>query len=441
MREKINKIIEYGLYLLVFLLPIQARWIIKAGELNGGYSEYLAISLYGTDILLILLIMLFAISKKETRFPNWRLPKWKLSFLVAGLELMVFISIFFADNKLIAGYNYVRFLLGIGLFWLIINVNYHKIKLIYSFLAGIFLQASFGVWQFLAQSSFACKWLGMAQHKAGDLGTSVVETISSVDGISERWLRAYGGMDHPNMLGGLLVVGILIVIWLLLKRNCNKFLIFNYLLLSIFFMGLFFTFSRGAWLGLIVGMLTMFFIALVEKNKFAQKRILEIVLIVGVLIFVLFNQYSDLVLTRVSQNSRLEIKSNTERIDLYKDSLGIIKNNWLFGVGVGNYVLPMQKIDNNQQSWHYQPVHNVFLLIWAEIGMIGLLFFILMPLFIIHNSLFQNNLRNKNLNIKMAMLAALFVMFLVDHWWWSLHFGILLFWLVLGLILQEDKKN
>ena len=60
--KKLEKIIEYGLYLLVFLLPMQTRWIIKTGELNGGYWEYGTISLYSTDILLAVLLVLFVFS-------------------------------------------------------------------------------------------------------------------------------------------------------------------------------------------------------------------------------------------------------------------------------------------------------------------------------------------------------------------------------------------
>ena len=63
MGSKIRAAIEYGLYLLVFLLPIQTRWIIKEGSINGGHWEYGTISLYGTDILLILLVFLFFVSK------------------------------------------------------------------------------------------------------------------------------------------------------------------------------------------------------------------------------------------------------------------------------------------------------------------------------------------------------------------------------------------
>ena len=57
---KTEKIISFGLYLLVFLLPWQTRWIIRAGEINGGYWEYGTISLYGTDVLLFLLLVLFS---------------------------------------------------------------------------------------------------------------------------------------------------------------------------------------------------------------------------------------------------------------------------------------------------------------------------------------------------------------------------------------------
>ena len=477
--------IEYGLYLLVFLLPIQTRWIIKAGELG----EYGTISLYGTDILLILLLSLFIVFKSQIPNPKSQInyksqipnPKYRIWFLIAGLELMVFISIFFADDKLIAVYRYGLFLLGVGLFWLIISANYNKIKLVYSLLAGIFLQACLGIWQFLTQSSFACKWLGLAQHNAGDLGVSVVEAISSIDGIAERWLRAYGGLDHPNVLGGLLVVGLLLIVGLLVINSkyqipnnkqipnikfqiTNKFhpAIFcgtkfqNYLLITYYLLlitALFFTFSRGAWLGLIVGLAMMLFIVVVKKNLAVQKKILEIILISGILIFILFNQYQDLVMTRVSGDARLEVKSSIERIESYKDSWELIKDNWLLGVGIGNYTLEIRnlklEIEDDMPSWYYQPVHNVFLLLWAEIGIIGLLFFIslfLLSAFLSAQAgcflLSKNKAEAENFNIqKFSLLAALLVMFLVDHWWWSLHFGVLFLWLVLGLMLKnEDKK-
>ena len=231
----IKKIIEYGLYLLVFLLPWQTRWIIQAGEINEGYSEYLRISLYGTDVLLIILLLLFLFYKLQiTNYParvllsgagksqinsKHQIPNY--FWIICILELFIFISIFFADGKILALYKYSVFLLGAGLFWLVISADYNRIKLIWGFLAGIFLQACLGIWQFLTQSDFACKWLGIAMHNQAELGVSVIEIIGS-DGIGQRWLRAYGGLDHPNILGGVLVVGILLLIGLLIEYSGFK---------------------------------------------------------------------------------------------------------------------------------------------------------------------------------------------------------------------------
>jgi len=358
----------------------------------------------------------------------------------------------------------------------VLGASYNKLKLIYCFLAGIFLQATLGIWQFLTQSSFACKWLGMAEHNAGDLGTSVVEIISSIDGIGERWLRAYGGLDHPNVLGGLLVVGMLLVTGLIIKDTKvyfkdtrykiqgykqiqnNKFKISNclgigywnlnfvcilYLVSCIltFTASIFFTFSRGAWLGLIVGIITMLAIAVVKKNLLAQKKILEIILISSALIFILFSQFQNLVLTRLSNEARLEIKSNIERVESYQDSWEVINDNWLFGVGIGNYIVESKKLEvrsknYNKQGYFYQPVHNVFLLIWAEIGIFGLLFFIVLLLCVM-----RQLCRQPLCVMRYALCAAIAAMFMIDHWWWSLHFGVLLFWLVLGLMIKFDSQE
>ena len=59
----LNKIINYLLLLFLFLLPWQTRWIYQPGYLNSGYWEYGTYSFYGTQILLWLIIILFAVYK------------------------------------------------------------------------------------------------------------------------------------------------------------------------------------------------------------------------------------------------------------------------------------------------------------------------------------------------------------------------------------------
>ena len=441
---KIRVIIEYGLYLLVFLLPIQTRWIIKAGNLNSGYWEYGTLSLYGTDILLIILIVLYSFLniKKDKSFnfhllsEDKRLSFFNIWWLIAGLELIMFIPIFFASNKAVAVASYGRFLLGIGLFWLVSSFNYSKTKLIISFVIGVSLQAILGLWQFLSQSSFSNKWLGMAEHITSDLGVSVIETLKG-----ERWLRAYGGLDHPNILGGLLVIGVILLILQIInfkKRNSNGYknnVVYAFFIL-IFTACLFFTFSRGAWAGLIVGLISLLVISVWQSDLLIQKRLLLIILVLGLLVFSLYTINSDLVLTRLSKDTRLEIKSNTERISSYKTAGEIVKKHWLTGVGIGNYTGAVHNIRPNLESYNYQPVHNVFMLILAEIGFIGLFVFIMIIFKVVHSLFSLKSIEYKFKIYNISFILVLLTMYMVDHWWWSLHFGILLTWLILGWVVK-----
>lgn len=215
---------------------------------------------------------------------------------------------------------------------------------------------------------------------------------------------------------------------------------------------LFFTFSRGAWAGLIAGLLAMLAMAVFKKDYRAQKKMLQIILAGGALVFILSNVYGDLVLTRLSADTRLEAKSTTERLESYREAFGIIKDNWLFGAGMGNYViydLGFKIYDDGRSNnpgsritdiKFIQPVHNTFLLVWAEIGIAGLMFFLSFILYALYFILcgWQNR---KNRDIAgLGILTAIFVMMMVDHYWWSLHFGILLFWLAAGICAGTGKE-
>ncbi|MFA5360165.1 MAG: O-antigen ligase family protein [Patescibacteria group bacterium] len=430
------KIIEYGLYLVVFLLPLQTRWIIKA-----GFNEYQTYSLYGVDILLILVLLLFIVSKMASftlvtageKHPNNRMICWFLG----GFLLISGISGLLAANKLLALYKFSWLILGVGLFWLIANVNYEKLKLIYAILAGIFLQAILGIWQFFSQSSFSNKWLGLATHDPAQLGTSVVEFVAR-DGIGERWLRSYGGLDHPNMLGGILAIGILLLIGQMVARqifNVKFFKIINWIFLAVFSVALFFSFSRGAWLAVLAGGFFMLTSFVIRRDLKSQKEMLTAILFSSILIGVLFFQYNELVITRLTDNSRLEIKSKVERVASYHEATGMIKKYPITGVGLGNYTLALNRQIPNQESFYYQPTHNVFLLIWAETGVFGLLFFIGLMVYLLAKCFTARN------NAVVASLIVLIILMSIDHWLFSLHFGVLFFWLILGIAENEKGKS
>ncbi len=427
----LQKIIKYGIYLLAFLVPLQARWIIRPGELAGGYSEYSAISLYGIDILIVFLLVCFFVFQLKARnfsFFGKKIPT--ILIILAGIDLAFFVSIFMAADKILALYRYLFFLMCIGVFWLLVEGNYKRIKLIWFFLAGLVVQAGLGVWQFLTQSSFSNKWLGIAAHDPSLLGTSVVEAFDQ-----GRWLRSYGALDHPNILGAFLAVGVILIIFLFIYARKKDYLqkLFLLAICPFLVVALFFTFSRAAWLGLILGILVTFI--LIYKKEYRQqfrKGVLMLLVIISTF-SIMFFTYDDLVKVRFSNETRLENISYNQRIDSLTQGTRVIKDNWFLGVGAGNYTIELSSIIPGKNSWDYQPIHNTFLLIWSEIGVFGLAFFIFLFIY-----LFNQGLKFGNASMPVVLIVIILMM-TFDHWWWSLHSGFLFLWFVLGLLYARHK--
>ncbi|MDP3899718.1 MAG: O-antigen ligase family protein [bacterium] len=439
-----NNLLAYGLYLLVFLLPLQTRWMIKLGNINGGYWEYGTMSLYAADILIMAMLLDYFIRKEIRHLESNDLNRKKVMvwLLIGGLELIIFISIFFAVDLGLAVYGYARFLLAIGFFFLVTQVKHDKIRLYYAVIFSGLIQSIFALQQYITQSVYANKWLGMAAQSAGDLGVSVTEVGD------ERWLRAYGTLPHPNMLGGFLAVALLINILLYLKlfyklekseddeesKRYRWQILLVLFIFTISFVGLLLTYSRGAWLAFLVGLI---FLAPTVVNKyrwvgfFNLAKFFIIITVVGALFA--YAQWGQVQSRFGMNNERLEKVSVFERLVYAQDAETLIKNNLFFGVGIGNYGRAVyDRVDEQRSAYYYQPVHNVFLLVIAEIGVFGLGFFTALILYLLRLAYQRRGFG------KIAILFAVITIMFFDHWLWSLAFGGYLFWLIMGISLNKE---
>jgi len=54
-----NRLFNFGLYLLFFLLPLQTRYLLFESRIHGQFWEYGSFSLYITEILLLTLVIIF----------------------------------------------------------------------------------------------------------------------------------------------------------------------------------------------------------------------------------------------------------------------------------------------------------------------------------------------------------------------------------------------
>lgn len=425
----LRKTIEYLTYLFVFILPWQAKLILRPGETN--YSE---ISLYVSHCLLVIILSLFLYLRLKEK--NYEDERQLLIYSLAILELFIFVSIFFAPDKFLAFYRYFIFLAGMSLFFMIrlgtTAQNYrdawfNKVNLIYSFFGSIFLQAVLGIYQFLTQNTLTCKYLGLASHNPSVLGASVIETESG------RWLRAYGGLDHPNIFGGVLAISLILAAYLLAKKKTlntsrqvwSSIFLFIFYFISLY--ALFFTFSRSAWLALALGFIALLIVFLKKKDKWILSRFLALMFFSVVLVGIVALPYKELILVRFNGQARLEQKSIIERQLYTIQAKNILQKNLLSGVGVGNYSVALSLADEKKEpAWAYQPVHNVFLLLWAESGVFSLLSFLIFLFLLIRYG--------RREIFAWAILLPILVLMFFDHWLISLPFGVMFFFFLLALI-------
>jgi O-antigen ligase len=212
-------------------------------------------------------------------------------------------------------------------------------------------------------------------------------------------------------------------------------LLTSYLLILVFTVALFFTFSRGAWLALLIGLFIFLVANYITRNKRVSGQVVKAVCLMMLLAGVLSFFYKDVVSTRIFGDGRLEVKSASARVDMMGEAWEIIKDNSVLGVGFGNYSLALSKQYPGRSAWSYQPVHNTFLLIWAEIGFIGLIFFVSILAWM------ATILYRRKDYWGLAVLASLMIILTFEHWLWSLHFGMLLFWLILGVIYKKESSS
>ncbi len=132
--------------------------------------------------------------------------------------------------------------------------------------AMIVVQAIVGIGQVVGQSSLGLSWLG-EYHLSPNLGVSV---ITASDGT--RFLRAYGLADHPNMLAGVLAMGLILLGGALATRPT----VGPSWRLVAFVLGiatLLLTFSRGAWFALVIGLIVMAGMLALQRDRVSLRRL------------------------------------------------------------------------------------------------------------------------------------------------------------------------
>ncbi len=500
-------------YLLVLLLPTQfgKHFWPAFSQVLGIRIDYLSPTLYTTDLLIFALFFLWLKRQKKLSLRGERTPGSRLldrrettkqslsimglprsfqslamtrkeqgKFLNSQFSILIFfafllLNIFLSNNPLLGLYGLAKIL---EFFFLGYYVSQNlKTKKEVAITAAIFSITVIGesllaIAQYIHQGSLNGFLYFLGERKF----TSITPGIANASIIGELILRPYGTFPHPNVLAGFLLCSLIFIFaWFEDKKDIKKKLLKTVALL-LGSLALFLTLSR-------VAITLWFFIAIViafrlffsrhshpviarprsgeaisystrlprrsflapRNDKNGIKDFLPLLIIIVSFILLFFTP----VLPRLEGTNFTE-EAFSQRADLFKSTLIMIKDHPLLGVGLLNFLPGISFIQKPLSPTLYlQPVHNIFLLITAEIGIIGLAFFLLFLFKTYKRLLFYLSLRERRTKSELAcltgvwtkqspavlliLLSVILILGLFDHYWLTIQQGQLLFTLILGL--------
>ncbi len=377
--------------LFIFFLPTQLgkHFFPPYSYLNGVRVDYLSPTLYLTDIF-VFFLFIFNLKTVINFFKNKK--------VLVGLVLLL-INASLAINKPVAFYQLVKIIEWLVVFSLgrdLLKIIREKILLFILFLSAG-LELVLAVSQMILKHSLQgfAYWFGERLFTLSTPGIAKA-TIQGIE-----FLRPYGTFSHPNSLAGYFL---LLYFFVLAAKKFNKYLVWKYLLLFVFSCLIFISFSKAAILTYLI-LNTLYFML----NAKTACRICKIARVtVPIIISLIFLQATTDPLTV------------DKRLGLIKNSLTIIFQHPVFGVGLGNYLVAQSAFASKYFLFFNQPVHNIFLLFITETGIMtaGMVaYFLLKPVYLI----FKEN--------PYVILVVIFTG-LFDHYWLTLPQT----WLVLALI-------
>ncbi len=411
---------RFLLMLLMLFFPFSAGLI---------FYNYHGIML--TDFPLLVLFIILLTEKKKFRFA-------KEGYFILLLVLWGLITSVNASHQGNAISESLRFLRGILVFWVVTNAVRSPKDLqvtLNAILGGLLFQGLIAAYQwrigpvglgFLGEAFYAGCW------------------------------RTRGTFSHESYFGNYLIMLVPIVFRLfvfyrpasikLAKAHLRKYGVI--LILGV--LALFTSMTRGPWVSFVLSIGIMIGYSLFKKKLRPRVMAPLIIAMLGAIVFLL--RYLPNILSQFGED---RMQTASIRMPLNKVAVEVIKSNPVFGVGMGNYTLICGQYVKPEQftaipeyhlkQLYWDCVHNSFLLVVAESGIVGgflfLGFFIMIMIKIKRLLTIIVNPFLMNLTIGVATgLLGIFIAFQVSPDI-RIHQINVLFFLMASLILVIEKLH
>ena len=401
------------LFLAVLLtIPLQLNkfFPLPFSYVLGIPIDYRIPSIYLSDILIVLFLLSSISSLKKIKdFCSDK--KWYLLVVVTFLTYLTLCTFFIKESKEATLFFLIKLVELVA--FSVPAAYYLSQKKVFTLALRVFKftltwQSLVVVYQFITQRSLGLWFLGERSFDTTTTGIAHIEIFQN------QFLRPYGTFPHPNVMGAFSLV-LLIILAGSLKNSdlypLPKKTIIPHALAAISIVA---SFSKTALIMLFVSP-----VVIVKKRTHLVVAALTIIILVLIYVFALLPR---------------SINAIAERILLSQAALLVASQNIILGVGSNNFILAISKLNLQSVSEVrlLQPVHNVFLLILAENGLLGLLLFSLVLLTV---SKFTKD------KARLFLFFVVLVYLSIDHFMWTLQQGQLILWLSVSYILSSQKNS
>ncbi len=426
-----ERLARLAFFATLILVPVRLRAVLQSRPNGTIYSDYTDFLLFLPDIALLFMLIMWGIARKRKMQPL-RFGSPSIWIPLAGLTALALLSVLSSVDPALSLYHAVRLCL-LFLFYLFI-VNQQISVFFIALAAGLqgALQAIVGIAQSLLQRSVGLQVLGEYPLDPAWSGVSIVS-----DG-TNRFLRAYGLSDHPNILGGCLAFSLLIllIVYLQSERKNSPILGITFVALSL---ALLMTFSRSAWLAFLAG--SVFIVAFEARARgWALVKSVAWLFLASTLVLIPFVAANlsyfgaRINVANAFDGVRAEAQAMDERAYLNRIANQIFTKYPLTGVGMSASPVAI-KNEFPIFPTNYQPPHSTLLAVGLEIGMFGAIFYFLLLIapWVVFSR--RANLRANPVVIgAMGLLLAITVVGFFDYYTWFSTPGRIWQWLAWGLV-------
>lgn len=386
------------------------------------------LSFFMSDLLVLLI---FAISFYKLRRRIFSLNSSAIYLLLFACVLifsLILSSYRVRASQCLMIFNFfTTFLFFLSISSLVNDKNIHRfLQIVLIGLIFISMFESFtGLYQYFMQKGLGMRKLHEANFSLSNLTLAsfhsehgyrwVFDKIFQIKRDTHTILRAMGTISNANPYGGFMCFSTLSTIYLYLFSRKKS---FSALLLGVLFFqifAMFVSFSRAAIISFLIVLSLLMFISyskyfnISDAEKERLKRFFHFASVYFIICFILlFPQINQ----RGGVVSYTKLAKDSDRGRIYAQSIAfeVIKKNPLIGIGIDNFFSCNERYIPSDLKEKNIPrmVHNIFLLIASEEGLIGLFIFLLF-IFSIYKAIFRKDITLTSLIFLIYFSAILFL--------------------------------